>query len=193
MGEYCGYYINCNQTNVCWLSSSELFNGVFSIHQHIPSSFGQERHLFSSNWAIMLFPILVWAFLYNYNIAHIKTGIPMITKHFVQFYHNILTISDSSWAFSPSCLTAYVCPWWSTHCLQDSGETHFPWCKTVPPVQKQPSVGVAIHDDSLCRVVDQSPGNACILPQSSTHPVQHASYSIAFGQCSAAQQNRRRS
>lgn len=81
--------------------------------------------------------------------------------------------------------TVYVRPRWSTHCWHDSGDRHRPWCKTVPPVQKQPSVGVSIQDDSLPLATDQSPGNVCMLTQSSTQPVRHASYSMEPGHCIA--------
>lgn len=89
-------------------------------------------------------------------------------------------------------LTLYVFPWWSTHCLHASGDTHCPWCKTVPPVQKQPSVGVSIQDDLLPLATNQSPGNVCMLPQSSTHPVRHASYSMEPGHCNAIVKSRKK-
>lgn len=83
------------------------------------------------------------------------------------------------------CPTVYVCPCWSMHCWQDSGDKHRPWCKTVPPVQKHPSVGMSIQDDSFPLATDQSPGNVCMLTQSSTQPVRHASYSMEVGHCIA--------
>lgn len=83
------------------------------------------------------------------------------------------------------CLTAYVRPCCSTHCLHASADTHWPWCKRVPPGQKQPSVGVSIHADWLPLATHQSLGNVCRVLQSSMHPVRHASYSMELGHCNA--------
>lgn len=46
-------------------------------------------------------------------------------------------------------------------------------------------MGVSIHADWLPLATNQSPGNACLLLQSSTQPVRQASYSMEAGHCNA--------
>lgn len=46
-------------------------------------------------------------------------------------------------------------------------------------------MGVSIHADWLPLATNQSPGNVCLVLQSSMHPVRHASYSMETGHCNA--------
>ena len=99
----------------------------------------------------------------------------------VIIYEHVLSVIETFALFPHTycsglimCLTVYVRPPWSTHWLQASGDTHCPWCRTIPPVQKQPSVGVSMQDDVLPLATDQSPRSDCMLSHVCTQPVRHA-------------------